>query len=131
MNKNVKQTIETVNAASTIFDDVQEARTLIEALNLMDGCVTVESTRPLLVSKIYNEFKWYTYMTKEIKGKFGTINMSEEILVLKEEEVDEDIDSISAVFEIPIEDIESFEYEELNNILLIHLNNGMDVKVYS
>ena len=133
MNKNVKQTIALVKAARTIFDDVQQVRTLGEILNIIaESTVTLETDAPFTIYKNYNEFGWSTFNTNEVKGKFGMVTESEEILVFEEvenDENDEDELASQAKFEINVQNIESFEYCELSSILQLHLDNNMCVRL--
>lgn len=137
INVNQKQTIETVKGSLGIFTDCgEDLKSLEELLNILaeENCVTIESSKPFSVYKNYNSFSWYTYNTKESKNKFEMITESEQILVFKEsfnnDEYDEDVESTSPVFELSVESIDEYEYDPLNQILTLYLDNDMSIRLY-
>lgn len=131
-------TLENIKGSLGIFEGTEgeELKSLDELLNILEevGSITLDSFGAFTVYKNFNSFGWNVYETKEDKGKFGKIIESEQMLIFKEvmseDEYDEDIESVSPIFEIKVSSIDEYEYDPLNQILTLYLENEISLRLY-
>lgn len=128
-----------IQASQGIFEGLEKKRTLKEILELMteyNYCVTLDCFDSLKISKIYNNFGYHVYNTRETIDKFCRVTESQQVLVfdevVSEEDYDECIDATNVKFEIELNDIQEdgIEFTEFEQMLKIYLNNNMVIRLH-